>query len=120
MAKMVGLALVLSFLLVSAPARGQQQVSKQQWTETMQTALPTAFCAEGQPFRTCFKVTQEECENAAASATRVCLRKFQSKLPASLKQPEDGQKWGEKIGLCAGNAYAAALDAKKLKTKECQ
>ena len=120
MEKMVGFALALSCLLVSTPARGQEQVSKEQWIETMKTALPTVFCAEDQPFRTCFKVTQEECENAAASATRICLRKFQSKIPARLKQPEDGKKWGEQVGICAGNTYAAALNAKKLKTKECQ
>lgn len=86
----------------------------------MKTALPTAFCAEGTPFRTCFKVTQEQCEDAAASAVRICLKKFQSQIPAKLKQPRDGEKWGQKVGECTGNSYAAALARKKIDSKECR
>ncbi len=114
------IATALLCLLGAAPARAQQEVSKADWMETMKTALPTAFCAEGAPFRTCFKVTQEQCEDAAASAVRLCLKKFQSQIPARLKQPEDGTKWGQKVGECTGNSYAAALNKKKLKTKECR
>ena len=119
-ARTMGLALALLCSLAPARAGGQQQVSRADWIETMKTALPTAFCAEGAPFRTCFTVTQEECEDAAASATRVCLKKFQRQIPARLKQPEDGTKWGQKVGVCVGVSYAAALASKKLKTKECQ
>lgn len=120
MTKTTSLAATLLCLLSAAPVRAQQEVSKADWTETMKTALPTAFCAEGTPFRACFKVTQEECEDAAASAARLCLKKLQSKIPAKLKQPEDGTKWGQKVGECAGNSYAAALAKKKLNTKECR
>jgi len=120
MTKTTGLAAALLCLLAAAPARAQQEVSKADWMETMKTALPTAFCAEDMPFRTCFKVTQEECEDAAASAVRLCLKKFQSQIPARLKQPADGQKWGQKVGECTGNSYAVALSKKKLNTKECK
>ncbi|HEU4383780.1 MAG TPA: hypothetical protein VFR85_09790 [Anaeromyxobacteraceae bacterium] len=119
MVKTIGLASALLCLLAAAPARAQE-VDKATWIETMKTALPTAFCAEGTPFRTCFQVTQEECEDAAASAVRLCLKKLQSQIPAKLKQPKDGEKWGQKVGECAGNSYTAALATKKLKTKECQ
>src|SRR5512139_2364684 len=119
MAKTIGLATALLCLLAAAPARAVE-VAKAEWVETMKTALPTAFCVEGTPFRTCFKVTQEECEDAAASAVRLCLKKFQSQIPAKLKQPQDGEKWGQKVGECTGSSYAAALNKKKLNTKECQ
>ncbi|HET6922294.1 MAG TPA: hypothetical protein VFI16_04015 [Anaeromyxobacteraceae bacterium] len=119
MAKTIGLATAFLCLLAAAPARAQE-VAKADWIETMKTALPTAFCAEGAPFRTCFAVTHEECEDTAASAVRLCLKKFQSRIPARLKQPEDGTKWGQKIGECTGNSYAAALVKKKLNTKECR
>jgi hypothetical protein len=91
--KTIGLAVALLCSLAPARARGQQEVSKADWIETMKTALPTGFCADGTPFRTCFEVTQEQCEDAAASATRLCLKKFQRQIPAKLKQPEDGTKW---------------------------
>ena len=119
MVKTIGLATTLLCLLAAAQARAVE-VAKAEWIETMKTALPTGFCAEGTPFRTCFMVTQEECEDAAASAVRLCLKKFQSQIPPKLKQPKDGEKWGQKVGECTGNSYAAALSKKKLKTKECQ
>ncbi len=114
------IATALLCLLAAAPAHAQQTVSRADWMETMKTALPTAFCADDTPFRTCFEVTQEQCEETVASAVRVCLKKLQSKIPARLKQPEDGTKWGQKVGECAGNSYTAVLAKKKLKTKECQ
>lgn len=119
MVKMIGLATASLCLLAAGPARAKE-VSKAEWIDTMKTALPTAFCAEGTPFRTCFEVTQEECEDAAASAVRLCLKKLQSKIPAKLQQPRDGEKWGQKVGECAGNSYTAALAKKKLNTKECR
>ncbi|HUL57881.1 MAG TPA: hypothetical protein VLU43_01325 [Anaeromyxobacteraceae bacterium] len=107
-------------LLAATPAHAQQVVSKKDWLEAMKTALPTAFCAAGMPFRTCFDVTQEQCEDAAASAARVCLKKFEGEIPDRLRQPEDGKKWGEKVGQCAGNTYSIALAQKKVKSKECE
>ncbi len=119
MARTIGLSAALLCLLAAAPARAVE-VAKADWIETMKTALPTAFCAESTPFRKCFKVTQEECEDAAASAVRICLKKFQSQIPDKLKQPGDGEKWGQKVGECSGNSYAAALNKKKVNSKECQ
>lgn len=119
MVKTIGLATALGCLLAAAPARAVE-VSKAEWIETMKTALPTAFCAESTPFRRCFKVTQEECEDAAASAVRICLKKYQSQIPAKLKQPADGETWGKKVGECSGNSYGAALNKKKVNSKECQ
>jgi hypothetical protein len=119
MVKTIGLATALACLLAAAPPRALE-VPKAEWIETMKTALPTAFCAEGTPFRACFEVTQEECEDAAASAARICLKKFQSRIPAKLKQPADGEKWGQKVGECAGTSYASALAKKKKNAKECQ
>jgi hypothetical protein len=95
------------------------QVSKQDWINGMSTALPTAFCNSKQYFRQCFSVSAEECEETAASATRICLKRYKDQIPATLNQPEDGTHWGSIIGSCAGEAYEAALIKKRINNEKC-
>ncbi len=84
-------------------------VSKAEWMDGMSTVLPTAFCAPAQYYRQCFEVTAPQCEEAAASATRVCLARHRDEIPAVLNQPQDGTRWGTVVGQCAGRAYEIAL-----------
>ncbi len=95
------------------------EVAKQDWIRTMRTALPTAFCEPDAYFRQCFKVTAEQCEQTALSATRICLEELKDQVPAILKQPDDGNRWGSKLGECVGNAYEASLTAKRLHSEKC-
>jgi hypothetical protein len=94
-------------------------VSREDWINDMTTALPVTFCKSGMLFRTCYSVTQAECEETALSAARTCLAVNRDKLPATLHQPEDGRKWGAVIGRCAGATYALALNAKIVKSEAC-
>lgn len=112
-------SLIMLILLASLPLQASQVVKKD-WITSMKTALPTALCNGEGYFRQCFKVTAEECEQRSASATRICLSEFNSQMPDVLKQPEDGMKWGGKIGECVGNAYEISLKARKLSTKKCE
>jgi len=82
-------------------------------------ALPVALCKAGTYFRACFAVTPVECEQTAASATRVCLNKVRKQLPPKLRQPDEGRAWGTKIGACAGSAYEVALSTKKIQSQKC-
>lgn len=91
---------------------------KKAWIDAVSTALPTLFCEEKQFFRQCFKVSQEECEKGAASATRVCLNKYEKEMPEKFTR-ELGKKWGEKVGSCAGSTYEIALVEKKRSDKKC-
>ena len=95
------------------------EVAKDDWVNAMSSALPTAFCAPQQYFRQCFSVTAEECEDTAASATRVCLKNNKDKIPGMLKQPKDGTKWGTIVGACAGQAYEIALISKRSSDPRC-
>lgn len=109
---------IISLFLVS-PLSHAVDVTKDQWITAMKTALPTAFCNSAQYFRQCFEVTATECEETAASATRVCLNKFSGQIPSILHQPQDGTEWGAKVGECAGNAYGVALTSKKISNARC-
>ena len=85
----------------------------------MKTALPAAFCNSSMYFRQCFKVTAEECEETAASATRICLKENDHNIPNALIQPKDGTHWGTVIGTCAGEAYDISLMKRKINSDKC-
>jgi hypothetical protein len=95
------------------------EVHKSAWIDTMTTALPTAFCNPSQYFRQCFRVTAQECEQTASSATRICLDKHKDRIPNILNQPADGTRWGTVVGSCAGEAYEITLSKKRIKNKKC-
>jgi len=95
------------------------EVSKSDWYNGMSTALPTAFCNSTQYFRQCFSVSAQECEETAASATRVCLNKNDKDIPNVLIQPKDGTHWGAIIGTCAGEAYGITLSKKRISNAKC-
>ena len=76
---------ILVVIALASYAGAQEiKVSKRQWIDGMKTAVPTAFCQKEQYFRACFKVTQEECEITAASATRICLKNKEKEIPELL------------------------------------
>ena len=111
--------LLFGFLLFFTQVANGNEVRKDFWIDSMTTALPTAFCNSSQYFRQCFQVSIQECEETAASATRVCLNKFKEKIPNILIQPKDGQHWGKIIGSCAGEAYEITFMEKRISSKKC-
>ena len=113
------LLIVLVLLGVIATIASAVQVSKQEWIKGMATALPAAFCRDGQYFRECFSVSQEECEKIAMSATRVCLEQHKEEIPEQLNQPKDGTHWGTVVGKCVGNTYETVLVKEKINTEKC-
>ena len=107
------------FMMLAAFQTHAVEVNKSDWINTMSTALPTAFCNSSQYFRQCFSVSAQECEETAASATRVCLNKSKASMPAIFDQPKDGTHWGTIIGKCAGEAYEISLIQKRIKNNKC-
>ena len=107
------------FIAVSLNQAAAQNVSKDQWLTVMKTALPAALCNSAQYFRQCFDVTAMECEEAAASTTRICLADLESNIPEILVQPRDGTYWGSKVGECSGNAYEVSLIKKRITSAKC-
>ena len=111
-------AVFLGALAIAASAQANE-ISKGQWIEGMKTALPTAFCSSAQYFRQCFDVTATQCEEVAASATRVCLSDIEQQLPNVLVQPQDGYYWGTKVGECAGTTYELTLISQRVNSDIC-
>ncbi len=109
--------LLLSFWL-GLPLKAQT-IAKTEWIDGMQTIMPTVVCQSETPFRRCFEVTAERCEEVMASAMRVCLNRHNSDIPARLQQPEDGQYWGSIVGECAGESYAVVLERDYINSAAC-
>ena len=113
-------ALCVVLLSLAGPAaRGETVVAKEQWVEGMKTGLPVVFCQEGFYFRTCFRISAEECEETALSTTRVCLANFGDELPSVLLLPLEGQQWGQKIGACAGSTFELKWTERKVRSERC-
>ncbi|MCG7965234.1 MAG: hypothetical protein JAY73_05930 [Candidatus Thiodiazotropha taylori] len=110
---------VLGALFIASLPTHAQEVPKERWVNAMKTAIPAYFCQEAQYFRQCFNVTITECEEVAASATRICLNDLNAQFPNILVQPRDGTLWGNKVGTCAGTAYETSLIEKRISNKKC-
>jgi hypothetical protein len=67
--------LLTAALMAASTLSLAQSIDRKQWTDMMSTALPTAFCTPQSYFRQCFKISAQECEEVASSATRICLSK---------------------------------------------
>ena len=111
--------ILLAISLLASLSLQAQEVPKEQWITAMKTALPAYFCHEEQYFRQCFEVSATECEDVAASTTRICLNEINSQIPAILVQPNDGSTWGTKVGTCAGSAYESTLIKKRISNEKC-
>ena len=119
MALIKGIIAVGVILLLMPFSATANEVSKDDWIKGMSTALPAYFCNADQYFRQCFKVTKIECEETALSTTRICLAQSKDKIPARLRQPEDGAHWGTIVGSCAGQAYEITLQKKRISSAKC-
>jgi hypothetical protein len=112
--------ILFCLLLAAVPFYTQaSEVTKADWINSMSTVLPAAFCNADQYFRQCFEVSAQECEETAATATRVCLNKYKNDIPNLLNQPEDGSHWGSIIGSCTGEAYEIALIKQRSSDTKC-
>jgi len=111
---------LIGILAFASTTVSANEVSKEDWINGMTTALPAYFCKADQYFRQCFTVTQVECEEVALSTTRICLAQNKNAMPAILKQPEDGTRWGSVVGACAGEAYEISLQKKLINSARCK
>jgi hypothetical protein len=114
------LLLSMGLMLITSTSIMANEVTMDDWIKGMTTALPDHFCKAEQYFRQCFTVTQSECEKVALSTTKECLAKNKDKIPARLRQPEDGTRWGSVVGACAGEAYEIALQKKLINSSRCK
>lgn len=112
-------SICLATSLLLANVVWSKEVPSEQWLEAMRTTMPTVLCDSAQYFRQCFDVTAQECEETAASSTRVCINDVEHLIPEMMRLPADGNAWGTRIGQCAGTAYEAALRDKRISNPKC-
>lgn len=96
-----------------------QTAPKDAWLQHVEKNMPPAFCTQQAYFRQCFTVSVQECEAAAAAATRDCISKHGAEIPATLSMPDDGRRWGGVIGKCAGTATELSMIKKRISNARC-
>jgi hypothetical protein len=101
-------------------AAGPMIVPQAKFVADIQVSLPKLFCDEKTYFRKCFQISAEECATTANSAVADCAKDDHKRLPASFKQPEDGRKWGQAIGTCAGSKFEQTMVAKMVTSADCK
>ena len=109
-----------AIVLTATTARAELLVPREDWSAEMANVLPPAMCRDGAFFRACFDVPTTECHTSASASTASCLRQYKSKMPDPLKQPEDGSHWGQLVGRCTANVYAAEHKDKKIEDAKCK
>ena len=114
------LILIFNLLLVFSPSAIADEVSKEVWVDAMKSELPTVFCHSMHFFRQCFDINEDQCIETASLSTRICLHKYITQIPDVLKQPNDGARWGNIVGQCAGENFHATMSRKYKDTKECK
>lgn len=95
------------------------KIEKADWISQMNTVLPAELCKDATYFRSCFKITAEECNQLLGAATKGCTDKFAGEMPEILTQPADGEKWGGKVGECAGTDFETKNADKRTDTEKC-
>lgn len=95
-------------------------VEKDDWIDSMKTILPSAFCQDNTIFRTCYKQSEEKCHEIATQTTSSCLMQLSPQFPPIFHQPEDGKKWGTKVGGCAGTLFGISSKENRINNPQCK
>ena len=108
-------------VLVSTPAfAAEETLPKKAFVEQFVAGLPKAFCdSEKTYFRSCYSLKAEECTASAAKAVAACATEMDGQLPATFRQPVDGQFHGRALGSCAGEKFEVERAAARKSSAEC-
>jgi len=112
-------AVLLGLGTTSAHSAADDSVPKAQWAEHMETTTPVFMCQRDSAWRTCYSISAQQCEEDIASATRVCLRKLDSRIPTTLVRSQ-GVALGSEIGECVTEAFAAVHEKDERDTADCK
>ena len=92
-------------------ARGEFMAGLQQ--------MLTPACADATYIlRSCFNASEAECVQLYGASLRACIEDPALAIPERIPDTEEaGQHYGELIGVCAGQHYAASMDAQARRTR---
>jgi hypothetical protein len=111
---------LLSLLLLPAARAADVPVPKAEFKKEFASRLAEKFCEEKRYFRVCFNAKAEDCKKNVGTAVAACLAEMDAQLPETFHQPADGQKWGEKLGNCAGGKYEADQAKNIVNSADCK
>jgi hypothetical protein len=99
-------ASLLALLLLALAACGRP---REDWVSIIRATTPGSLC-EQEFFSSCFSVDLQTCTATAKPIVDACLDEVEALLPERLNTRSGGE-WGERVGACAGERLAIALEA---------
>ncbi|MCG6552249.1 MAG: hypothetical protein L7F77_07975 [Candidatus Magnetominusculus sp. LBB02] len=110
----VALVVFASIAALASNAVAGDTIKKEQWIDSMTTLAPNTLCAT-KYLQQCYSISEDECIEEVMRAAKICLKKNEAKMPAVFNQPKDGEKWGEIVGECTGDAAETQISIKHKK-----
>ena len=115
------LKLLLLFVFLSTTSfAGGDAISKARLISGLREGLARTFCEEKTFFRKCFSISNELCEKTTKEGLESCLKQLETKLPEKLKQPDEGESWGQQFGACTGKFFETTLEKSKIESADCK
>ena len=105
--------------LLWATSSTAQEVPTEAWITQMRSILPAHTCQEGQYFRECFSGTPQQCNETMSSLVDACVEQYKDQIPETIKMPDDGRRWGQVLGSCAGGQYDVARKSDRIDSPKC-
>lgn len=96
-----------------------QEVPRDAWSAHMESLVPSLFCKDDGYFRSCFRLSPSQCNESATRFTADCLAQYERRIPDVLRQPGDGNRWGQVVGSCAGVLFEAEHEESKILSDKC-
>ena len=109
----------LAIILIWTSGSNAQEVPKEAWVSQMESGMSAFFCQEGQYFHECFNGTAAQCNETMTELVGGCLERYEEQFPAAFKMPDDGAKWGQVIGSCAGSQYDVVRRSDRINSAKC-
>jgi len=99
---------ILVFLLVFPMiSLAEDSISKSDWGDGLQSALPPILCAPSQIFLSCYNTDAAGCSKVMRVVTKECIKAIPG-IPDMIPVA-DSTKWGTEVGKCVGQAYTIAM-----------
>ena len=107
--------LVMAVMVPACESKPSTQTSRASWSaagtlwaEQMAKALPEPFCRDTMYFRTCFKISEQDCRTMTTAQIEACLDRHPDIVPKDVNR-QTGQAAGNRLGTCAGEGLESAL-----------
>jgi hypothetical protein len=86
----------------------EASVPRSEWLQALHSEMTQNLCTEDQIFRSCYTLSQSDCQQQAQEAAAICESEYEPAIPEALTEVS-GNRWGSRIGKCTGDKLYQAV-----------